>query len=143
MPDNLITLPGGYATAFAVGFADSASGKLSLVDGARPLPVQTVAPAAADSLSGTLASGGVAGPFIPAAGRPVYITLSGTWQGTVSVQRSTDGGVTRQPLTLGGAAWGTFTSNACEPFWEEHEAGATLYLAANLASGPVSYRLAQ
>lgn len=143
MSDNPISLPGGYAPAFAIGFADAQSGMLSLVDGARPLPVQTVTPAVAQSLEGTVSVSSSAGPFIPVTGRPVYITLAGNWQGTVIAQRSIDAGATRYPLTTGGQAWGIYQANACEPIWEEYEAGAELYLSILMTAGSLRYRFAQ
>lgn len=143
MSSNPITVPSGYATAFAIGFADAASGNLSIVDSGRPLPVSPIRAAASAPLTGSTAASGTFGPFTPIPERPVFISLSGTWQGTVSLRRSLDGGQTLLPLTLGGQAWASFSANACEPLWEEHEDGATLFLAVTLTSGTVSYRLSQ
>ena len=33
--------------------------------------------------------------FVPTPGRPVIVTITGTWVGTVKVQKSRDGGTTR------------------------------------------------
>ncbi|MEE4452042.1 hypothetical protein [Novosphingobium resinovorum] len=143
MPTNPIQMPSGYATAFAVGFADPGNTGLALVESGRPLPVTTLSGVVPEPLVGTTAASIAAGPFVPAAGRPVFVTLAGTWQGSVTVLRSIDGGTTRLPLTLGGDTWGVFTQNACEPVWEEFETGATLHLAITLASGALTYRLAQ
>jgi hypothetical protein len=73
----------------------------------------------------------------------VVLSLSGIWEGTVQLMRSTDLGVTLHPVTAGGLAWGRYTANACEPVLEEQEAGAQLYLDIALTSGAVSYRIAQ
>jgi hypothetical protein len=143
MPANPIAVPSGYATAFAVGFADAVSGNLSLVDSERPLPVITVAPGAASTLAGTATSSQIVGPFVPATGRPVYLTLSGSWQGTVSLERSINGGTTRYPVTLAGQTWGRFTGNVCEPVWEEQSDKASLFLNVVLTSGTLSYSLTQ
>lgn len=143
MPANPIHMPSGYATAFAIGFADPTSGNLSIVESGRPLPVATVPPGAAAPLTGTATATGSFGPFTAAQGRPIVITLAGTWTGSVTVQRSVDGGATRRPLTVGGQPWGSFTGNVCEPVWEEFEDGTTFYLAVTLASGSLTYRLAQ
>lgn len=143
MPNNPISLPSGYATAFAIGFADGANGDLSIVNGDRPLPVMPISPPPAAPLSGATSASMVAGPFSPALARPVYLTLSGVWQGTVTLQRSPDNGVSRYPLTAGGQAWGRYTANACEMVWEEQAAGATLFLAIALDSGTLNYSLAQ
>ena len=85
----------------------------------------------------------IAGTFVPVSGRPVVVTLSGDWQGSVRIERSVDGGATRHALTVGGLNWGEFTANACEPVWSEEEQGAELYLAIAITSGTVAYRLAQ
>lgn len=73
----------------------------------------------------------------------MVLALSGTWTGTVAINRSTNGGTTKLPLTVGGAAWGQYTANVCEPVWEENETGAALYLDVALTSGTLTYRLAQ
>ncbi|WP_395392291.1 hypothetical protein WBP07_15110 [Novosphingobium sp. BL-8A] len=144
MSNNPIQMPGGYATAFAIGFADGAEGgNLAIVDTSRPLPVASIRPAPAVPVAGMTSANGTFGPFTPAAARPVYVTLGGTWQGTVSVMRSIDDGATMAPLTVGGMPWGSFTANACEPVWEENEDGASLYLSVTIASGSLSYRLSQ
>lgn len=142
MPSNPISLPSGYAPAFAIGYA-SESGDLSIVHADAPLPMRAVQASAPAPLAGSTASATVAGPFTPAAGRTVMISLSGTWTGSVQLERSIDGGATRHPVTVGGVAWGQYSSNACEPVWQEDEAGAELYLALAPASGTVTYRLAQ
>lgn len=143
MSQNPISTPAGYAPAFAVGF--SQAGALTLVDGDQPLPViarpaPVTVPAA---LTGTAEGTVTVGPFIPAAGRTVMLALAGTWTGSVRLMRSTDGGATLVPLTLGGSDWAVFEANACEPVWVEEEAGASLHLAIALTSGAVTYRLAQ
>lgn len=143
MPNSPISVPAGYAPAFAIGFAASSGGDLSIVEPSRPLPVTSVQPPASSPLTGTVQAQTTAGPFIPAAARPVFLTLAGLWQGNVIIARSTDGGATLQPLTLAGEPWPSFTSNACEAVWEEYEAGAALYLIADVTSGSLQYRLSQ
>ncbi|MBF7013038.1 hypothetical protein QUC32_25780 [Novosphingobium resinovorum] len=143
MPTSPIQMPSGYATAFAIGFTDGESSSLSLVENGRPLPVTTLSASTPEPLTGTTATSTSTGPFLPAPGRPVFITLTGIWQGSATLLRSIDGGVTQQPLTLGGDAWGTFSQNVCEPVWEEFESGAALYLAITLTSGSLTYRVAQ
>ena len=152
MPDQPISLPAGYAPAFAVGYSTQ-DGQLAVVDDATPLPVSfsTTQPIPVDvsggpapaPLVGQADAAVLAGPFEPAANRPVFVTLAGTWQGRVQVERSTDGGATRHPLTVAGLAWGGFTANACEPVWVENEAGAQLYLAIEVTSGTLDYRVSQ
>jgi hypothetical protein len=73
----------------------------------------------------------------------VIVSLQGAWAGTVKVVRSTDNGTTKLPLTVAGGAWGEFAGNCCEAVWDESEPAAKLYLDIALASGSVTYRLAQ
>lgn len=149
---NPIKTPAGYVPAFAVGFSGP-DGDLEIVESASPLPVALssadplavtpgFAPAPA-ALAGAAATSGVIGPFAPVAGRPVVLSLNGSWEGTVQLMRSTDLGVTLHPVTAGGFAWGRYSANACEPVWEEQEEGAQLYLDIALTSGSVGYRIAQ
>jgi hypothetical protein len=136
-----IQSPSGYAATRAVVFAD-ASGDAQIASAAAPLPVTFGAPSAT-ALAGTSAASALLGPFQPVLGRAVILALAGTWAGTIKVLRSTDGGTTKLPLTVASAPWGQFTSNCCEPVWEESEAAATLWLDAALTSGTLNYRLAQ
>ncbi|KQM14711.1 hypothetical protein ASE49_11085 [Novosphingobium sp. Leaf2] len=127
----------------AVGFAD-AQGSLSVVASGVPLPVTTVRQSAPPApLAGTTSANLLAGPFIPLADSPMHLQLSGTWSGSVVLERSVDGGATRQPLTAGGVAWARFTGNVNEPVWQEQEREASFYLAITLTSGTVSYRVSQ
>jgi len=120
MAPPLIQAPAGFVPEFAVSFGPR-SGE------SRPVDV---------------ASGAI-GPFTPDPGRPIWVTLAGTWSGTVSVLRSTDGGATRRPLTLAGGAWGIFTANAQEAVGEETVAGATWWLDFQRTSGILAYEVAQ
>lgn len=137
-----IGLPANYAQAIAVGYAD-ASGNISLVDSATPLPVAMAVPTPPVPLGGTTAASVAIGPFAPVAGIPVVVRLAGTWAGSVQLLRSTDAGVTRHPVTAGGLEWARFTSNACEQVWQESEAGTLLYLDIVMVSGSLSYRVSQ
>lgn len=134
--------PGGFAPVVALGH-DDGTGNLSVVARTSPLPVHAAPPDAPDPLAGQTAADLVVGPFTPTAMSPVFCTLSGDWQGSVEVKRSIDGGATLHPLTVAGSAWGSFTANACEPVWEESEAGASLWLDCRILSGTLAYRLAQ
>lgn len=152
MPDQPISLPAGYAPAFAIGYSGD-NGQLAVVDDSKPLPVtfSTTAPLAVQqvggpapaALEGETAADMLVGPFVPATGRAVMLTLSGTWEGSVQVERSTDGGTSRHPLTAAGSAWANFGSNACEAIWAEDEEGVELYLDIAIASGTLAYRIAQ
>jgi hypothetical protein len=147
-----ISLPAGFAPAFAIGFSDQ-SGELAIVDTGKPLPVslptdtpiavQPVSPVAPAPLEGEASADTLAGPFVPVAGKPVVLTLGGSWEGSVQVERSTDAGATRHGLTAAGNPWGNYTGNACEIVWAEEEACAELYLDIVIASGTLEYRIAQ
>jgi len=93
--------------------------------------------------TGSIAASGAAGSFRPQLGRPIILTLTGTWAGTVTLTRSVDGGTTKLPVTLAGAPWAVFTANCNEPVWEESEAGATFHLDFARVSGTVDFRFAQ
>lgn len=142
-----IKTPGGFAPAFVLGQAD-AGGNLLLVSADNPLPVTgggggaTPAPAP-PPLAGTTFTPLIAGPFDPVPGRAVYLQLAGEWQGRVRLLRSTDGGATKAPLTIGGTPWAVFTGPACEAVWEEGDAAARLYLDLQPTSGTISYRVSQ
>ena len=136
-----ITTPAGYAPAYAVGFADPAE-NLILVSDAERLPVASAPPAPA-ALAGQAALSAQAGPFAAVSGRIVSVTLGGTWEGTVSLLRSTDGGITLSPLRVAGQPWAQFTAPGCEQAWLETEEGATFFLDIQLSSGTLDYRVSQ
>lgn len=133
--------PTGYAVPRTIAFADL-DGSMLQVAASTPLPI-TLGTIATTALSGNAAASTVVGPYQPALGRPVMLVLTGSWTGTVTVNRSADGGTTRQPLTVAGTTWGQFSANCCEAVWEESEAVARLYLDITLTSGSVTYRMAQ
>ena len=137
-----ISPPASYVTPTAIGFADSA-GDLALVGETVPLPVTTTRAAAPAALTGLTNQALVAGPFVPLRDAPIHLELGGEWSGQVTLQRSSDGGSTRSPVTAGGLPWATFTANANEVVWQEAEQGASLYLDIAVTSGTVSYRLSQ
>ena len=137
-----ISPPASYVTPTAIGFADSA-GDLALVGETVPLPVTARREAAPAPLAGATSQSVVAGPFVPLRDAPIHLELGGEWSGEVALQRSSDGGATRSPLTAGGMPWARFTANANEVVWQEAEQGASLYLDIAVTSGTVSYRLSQ
>ena len=146
MPNVPISYPARYAPGVALNFADG-SGDAILVSQCAPLPVSiSAAPSGSTApapLTGTTTITRTVGSFVPVVARPLVITLTGTWTGTVKLLRSIDGGVTKLPLTLAGAAWGEFSVNVNEPVWEENELAAVFYLLLTPLSGTIAYRLAQ
>lgn len=136
-----IQTPAGYASAYAIGYADPAE-NLVLVSGASPLPVAS-ASAAPAPLTGESAASLLAGPFEAVSGRVVTVTLGGSWQGSVRLMRSTDGGATLDPLKVAGEPWAQYSAPGCEQAWFEGEDGASFFLDIELASGSISYRVSQ
>lgn len=94
-------------------------------------------------VSGTAAASTVAGPFTPNLGRPIWLTVSGTWSGNATLLRSTDGGTTQLPITIAGQPWGSFVANVNEIITTETDAAATYYLSLVVNSGSLVYRVAQ
>ena len=142
MNDIPIKTPAGYAPAFAIGTRRS-DGSFALVGPDAPIAVSSAVGPVPAALSGETSESVVAGPFEPSPFTPVYLTLSGSWTGSVRLLRSTDGGATKVPVTVGGAQWAQFADNACEPVWSETEAGATLWLELAPMSGTIEWRLSQ
>ncbi len=142
MPSMPIQNPARYVPPFAVSFANTI-GDSDVVSAANPLPVISVAATAPSPLAGSLSTSGVLGPFLPITGRPVMLSLTGTWVGQVKLLRSTDGDTTKLALTAMGQTYGSYTANICEPVWEDGELGASLYLDVTLTSGSLNYRMGQ
>lgn len=87
--------PAGYARVTALRFG--AQGRAATpIDAYHPLPVRgaTVAAAAATPLAGATSATGVEGQFAPELARPIVLTHSGSWMGSVQLLRSVDGGAT-------------------------------------------------
>ena len=141
MTSTTISVPAGFAPAYAVGFAGTGGG-LALVSSTDPLPVVISAPAPAP-LIGQSATPTVVGPFNATVGRAIVVALAGEWTGTVRLLRSTDGGTTRLPLRVAGGAWAEYAASGCEQAWSETEEGASFYLDIALESGSVAYRVSQ
>lgn len=137
-----IRLPGGYLPAEAIAFA-APGGDATLVSTATPLPVTLPIPAAGAVLSGSSAAPIVAGPFVPQGDRPIWLTLSGSWTGTAQLLRSTDGGATMLPMTLGGETAYRYTAPVNEPIAVETVAGASWHLQLTPGSGTIAYRVQQ
>jgi hypothetical protein len=137
-----IRLPGGYAPIKAIAFGGP-DGDTMPVSATSPLPVALSMPAANAPLAGSSAVALVVGPFAPQPGREMWLTLSGTWQGSAQLLRSTDGGVTMLPITLGGDTTCRYTANVNEPVAVETVTGASWYLDLAPTVGTVAYRVQQ
>lgn len=140
MPARPAHNPARFVPVYGVGFTDPA-GAIEAVSSESPLPVALSPPTAVAPLEGSAATDAVAGPFVPSLGSPVTVVFAGEWSGAVRVVRSTDGGATRHPLTIGGSAWARFTANACEQVWQEYDPAAALFLDIALSTGTLVYRM--
>ena len=140
----VVRAPAPYVSSHAVAFGSS-NGPATLVDGINPLPVAATLPAAASvPVAGTLTDSGSAGPFAPLLGRAIWVTLSGSWTGSVQLLRSTDGGETRLPLTLGdGTVKAIWSGTVQASVTEETVAGASYYLQFTRSGGTLSYWVEQ
>lgn len=147
MNDIPISYPGRYAPGVAINYLGD-DGWAQQVSGSAPLPV-VLASSVTGSIHTPLPMIGSSSThyttvaFIPVPNRPLLLTLTGAWTGTVKLLRGSDPGAPKLPLTLGGAPWAVFTGNVCEPVWEETETSAVFYLDAAVVSGTVTWRLAQ
>ena len=138
-----VEVPAGFVPQYAMAFG-AVDGPAVAVQTDNPLPVRAVRrPAEAAALTGTMATSGVAGPFVPELDRPIWLSLSGDWQGRVDLLRSVDGGATMLPLTIAGERWGRYSANANEAVGDDSEAGAAYYLSVALHGGTLTYRVAQ
>lgn len=138
-----VQAPAGYVPAQALAFR-TVDAPARFVAADTPLPVEPrMTAAAAVPPAGTAMATMLAGPFPPDLGRDTRLTLSGRWSGQVQLLRSTDGGATQLPLTIGGEELARFTANANEAVATESDAAATYYLSIALASGTLDYRVAQ
>lgn len=98
----------------------------------------------ASPVTGLASADGWSASFTPQLGRDMYLTLSGTWTGTVQIQRSVDDGATWNNVTYGGGLpWGRYTANCDEVVDTPTDAAAIYRINIDIASGTVRYRLAQ
>jgi hypothetical protein len=140
-----IQFPAGWAPGTSI-CVKQANGTCAPVAADNPLPTAAagVATATSAALTGTATTTSTVGPFTPNLGRVIWLTLSGTFSGSVTLLRSRDGGTTKLALTYSdGTAKPTWTTALNTPVTEETVAGATYYLSITLTSGSVSYRLEQ
>jgi hypothetical protein len=139
-----IQFPAGWAPGTSICVKQS-NGTCAPVAADNPLPTAAgVATATSTALTGTATTTSTVGPFTPNLGRAIWLTLSGTFTGSVTLLRSRDGGTTKLPLTYGdGSAKPAWTTAFNAPVAEETVTGATYYLSITLTSGGVSYRLEQ
>jgi len=146
MASNPVQVPAGFVPAVALAFGTPPDAA-RFVDSGNPLPVSVTPaptpPATSTPVVGTASVTTDSPTFTPNLGRPINLTLSGTWTGSVAFQRSTDGGANWRGVTVGGVAWGVFTANCNEPVWEPTESGGTFRLAITRTTGTIDYRIAQ
>lgn len=94
----------------------------------------------------TLAAVGssVSAEFVPIPDRPIRFDRWGGGTGTAQVMSSTDGGVTKLPITIGGTPWATFTGDCgdeevCTPT----QYGRTYFVVFTGIAGTVNWGLYQ
>ncbi len=146
MASNPVQVPAGYVPAVALAFGTPPDAA-RFVDSGNPLPVSVtpapLPPATSAPVTGTATATGNSPAFAPNLGRPINLTLSGTWTGSVAFERSIDAGATWHGVTIGGVAWAVFTANCNEPVWEPTESGGIFRLSITRTTGSIVYRVAQ
>lgn len=140
---GLVKLPAAYAPQFAIAFG-TVGGDATAVDQNTPLPVETrmrQAAAASSPVAGTMNASGSSAAFTPELGRPIWVRLSGSWMGMVTLERRIGTGAW-YPVTLGGEtlAW---TANRNEPACEESVVGAQYRLNFARTSGALDHEVLQ
>ena len=106
--------------------------------------IVTVPAATSTALVGSTSVDAASAHFTPQLGRDMYLTLTGTWTGSVQVQRSTDNGASWNNITIGGGqVWGRYTGN-CDEVVDTPTDGSAIYrLNIDITTGSVAYRLGQ
>jgi len=140
-----VIAPAGYVPRHAISFGSDGAAAIA-VDDSNPLPVRAVTVQAATStpLAASAAASGASAAFAPQLGRAIWLTLSGSWTGSVTLQRSTDAGASWNALSYGdGSAKPAWTANMQAIVAEESVAGALYRLAITIASGTLAYRMEQ
>ncbi|NBC37379.1 hypothetical protein GTZ99_12540 [Novosphingobium sp. FSY-8] len=100
--------------------------------------------ATSQPVSGTLSASGNSGEFTPQLARPIWVTLSGSWAGSVQLKRSINGGSTWQAITTGsGTVKGVWTGSVNAQITEETCSRAIYRLEATLTSGALTYEVYQ
>lgn len=95
------------------------------------------------SVTGTFTAVGYSAPFTPTPGRPFNLSAWGTFVGTVTLERSFDGGVTKLPLTALGSSLFSLTAPFSE-IVQEDEYGVQYFLRCTaFSSGTINYRISQ
>jgi len=142
--ERLIEAMAGFVPEQGISFG-ARGGAATPVSRTTPLPAEVLpSPATSTPLAGTSASGGAIGPFAAQLGRPVWLTLAGSWSGAVTLLRSVDGGVTRLPLTYAdGTPKPAFTRALNAAVTEPTVAGVTYWLDFARTAGSLDYRMEQ
>ena len=95
-----------------------------------------------DPIVGQFTANGTSDTFVAVPGRNLWVSLTGTFNATVTLMRSIDNGTTWAPITVGGSAYGVFTGPVQEALTAESESGVQYRLDCRpFVSGPVPYRI--
>jgi hypothetical protein len=140
---GIIEDPARFVPLMALSFGSEGAPAI-LVDGDHPLPtVRLMQSASSTPLAGEATASGIFGPFVPDTGLPIWLSLSGSWTGSVQLLRSVDGGATKLPLTIAGQPWASFTGSGHEVVAQECSHEASYWLAVTIVSGALAYRVSQ
>lgn len=104
----------------------------------KTVEASTIAPVAS-----TASANGFSTVFSATPGYKLYLTLTGTWTGSVSLLRSTDGGFNWNQVTHQDGVPVTITQNCDESLTMVTQADVKYRLEFAVASGTIIYRLAQ
>lgn len=135
-----------FATTFGIRSLTIFKDTTQIVPATDIVPmIRYMPPSAVVPLTGTVSSGQSinTGMLSPDTGYYLYLTLTGSWTGTVVVQHSTDNGVTWNAVTTNGQPAGTYIRNCDEDVLKVSDPNSKYRLAISVTSGALAYRLAQ
>ena len=116
-----------------------------LLDSDTPIPmIVHTEPLVNPPVSGTVSVSGASNSLVTTPSYNLYLTLTGTWVGTVRLQKSIDNGVNWHLVTShSGTSVYEFTQNCDEALFTVTDPKARYRLQFVMTSGSVTYRLAQ
>lgn len=136
----------GYTNARAVYQVDPVTGNPASVGpaGSTSDPQYTQpAPSGTSPVTGSFTATGTSALFTAIPGHAVWVKLSGTFVGTVQVERCSTGlAASAQVMTVAGAAWAVFTAPVQEAVSSEDDGGVAYRLNCTAyTSGTIAYQI--
>jgi hypothetical protein len=131
---NCMNYPSVYTPCQGVVMVDPTTGN--------PLS-SSASPATSTPVTGSTTSSTTLGPFTPQLGRDLGVIITCTGTCTGQLLSSADGGVTKLPLTIGGAVWASYTGAVNEDAWTPTITGQTFYLALTATGGTTTGTMTQ